>query len=72
MLRHLKDVHLYSQKKLNKLKPKLVEKINEVAIKEREKAVEKSRAMSTSTQNTPVFPTKVNRSVSITFRYHFK
>lgn len=42
MLRHLKDTHAYSQKKVTKLRAKLLSKINDVAVAEREKAVEKS------------------------------
>ncbi|XP_067936244.1 uncharacterized protein [Watersipora subatra] len=41
MLRHFKEVHEYSQKKIHRLRHRMVEKINDVTLQEREKALVK-------------------------------
>lgn len=54
MLKHLKDVHDYSLKALNKIRPKLVARTTDVTISERMKSAEKLRSNKHITQTLSV------------------
>jgi len=48
MLRHLKETHSFSQKAISKLRPKLFAKVQEVAVEERLKVVEREKELAAS------------------------
>ena len=55
MMKHLKETHNYSVKALNKIRPKLMAKANEVNISQRMKTAKKSveRTRTTVTKTVP-------------------